>query len=106
MQVLAQKNTPGDDSATGLDEYGMDDEYDDIFNSSSAEDSFQHATLVATLAEKFTLTSFKLFQKTVITASLEGKDTLVIQPTGSDKSMFSVYSSLSQKEGNNCNSNN
>ena len=65
----------------------MDDEYDDIFNSSSAEDSFQHATLVATLAEKFTLTSFKPFQKTIITAALEGRDTLVIQPTGSGKSL-------------------
>lgn len=37
----------------------MDDEYDDIFNSTSAEDSFQHATLIATLAERFSLTAFK-----------------------------------------------
>ncbi len=38
--MLTQKDATGDDSATGPDEYGMDDEYD-IFNLSSAEDSFQ-----------------------------------------------------------------
>ena len=62
MQVLSLKDSVND-SAVGLDEYSMDDEYDDIFNSSSAEDSFQHATLIATLAEKFNLTSFKPFQR-------------------------------------------
>ena len=32
----------------------MNDGYDNIFNSSSAEDStFEHATLIATLAERF-----------------------------------------------------
>ena len=61
--------------------------YDDIFTSSSAEDSFQHATLIATLAEKFNLTSFKPFQKTIINAALDGKDISVIQPTGSGKSL-------------------
>ena len=65
----------------------MDDEYDDIFNSTSAEDSFQHATLIATLAERFSLTAFKPFQKKIINAALEGRDTLVVQPTGSGKSL-------------------
>lgn len=67
----------------------MDDDYDDIFNSSSAEDSFQYATLIATLAERFKLTSFKPFQKTIINAALDGKDTLVLQPTGSGKASVS-----------------
>ena len=64
-----------------------DDEFDDVFNSSAAEDSFQHATKIATLAEKFCLTSFKKFQREVIDATLVGKDTLVVYPTGSGKSL-------------------
>ncbi len=68
-----------------------DDGYDDIFNSSSAEDSFQHATLIATLAERFNLTSFKPFQRNIISAVIEGKDTLVVQPTGSGKSLCFLF---------------
>lgn len=86
MQVLNEQEHK-DDTLQDQDEYGMDDDYDDIFNSSSAEDSFQHVTLVATLAERFHLTSFKPFQKTVITAALDGRDNLVIHPTGSGKSL-------------------
>ncbi len=72
-------------SSIGLDDNF--DEFDDIFTSSAAEDSFQHATLIATLAEKFHLTAFKKFQKEVIGAILEGRDTLVVYPTGSGKSL-------------------
>ena len=72
--------------AEDQDDYGMDD-YDDIFNSPSVEESFQQATLIATLAEKFGMTSFKPFQKNVISATLDGRDTLVIHPTGSGKSL-------------------
>ena len=43
----------------------MNDGYDDIFNSSSAEDSFEHATLIATLAERFSLTFSSLFRKSL-----------------------------------------
>ena len=56
------------------EEYSMNDGYDNIFNSPSAEDSFEHATLIA---ERFSLTSFKPFQKIIINASLEGRDTMV-----------------------------
>lgn len=49
--------------------------------------SMQDAMLVATLAEKFGLTAFKSFQRKIIDAVLEGQDTLVIQPTGSGKSL-------------------
>ena len=65
----------------------MEDGYDDIFNSSSADDSFEHATLIATLAERFSLTAFKPFQKMIINAALEGPDTMVVHPTGSGKSL-------------------
>ena len=62
------------------------DEYD-IASSPSLEESFHQATLIATLAERFNLTSFKPFQKEVIDALLAGKDALVIYPTGSGKSL-------------------
>ena len=52
-----------------------------------ADISMQDAMLVSTLAERFGLTSFKCFQRTVIDAVLEGRDTLVVHPTGSGKSL-------------------
>ena len=52
------------------------------------EESFQHATLITTLAEKYRLTSFIPFQKYVISATLDGSDTtVVIHPTSSGKSL-------------------
>ena len=83
FQVVKQQ---GIDSTEDQDDYGMDD-YDDIFNSPSVEESFQQATFIATLAEKFGMTSFKPFQKNVISATLDRRDTLVIHPTGSGKSL-------------------
>ena len=64
--------------------YSMDDEYDAIFNSTSLEESFQQATLIATLA------SINIFQ--IIQATMQGKDTLVIHLTGSGKSLFFQFS--------------
>ena len=81
-EQMDQSTLESDDS-----QYSMDDRYDDIFNSSSLDDTLQHATLIATLAERFGLTSFKPFQREVIDATLQGKDTLVIYPTGSGKSL-------------------
>ena len=52
---------------------------------SSQDESFQEATLIATLAEALGLTKFKVYQKEIILLVLEDKDTLVIQPTGSGK---------------------
>ena len=59
--------------------------------SQGSQQLFSDAILVATLAEKFGLTSFKPF---VINAALECKDTVVIQPTG-----FSISSSTSELVG-------
>ncbi len=42
---------------------------------------------IATLAERFELTSFRPYQKTVIDAAIGGKDSVVIQSTGSGKSL-------------------
>ena len=74
--------------ATGdHNDYSMDESYDEIFGSPSLDDTLQNATLIATLAEKFRLTSFKPFQREIISATLEGKDSLVIYLTGSGKSL-------------------
>ena len=45
------------------------------------------AAKVCILAEKFGLTHFKDFQESIIEAALAKRDTLVIQPTGSGKSL-------------------
>ena len=76
-----------DSSDTNLENM---DEYDEIF-SSATDEMIEHATFVATLAEKFNLTSFKPFQKDIIKAVLDGKDTLVIHPTGSGKSLCFLF---------------
>ena len=55
--------------------------------SPSLERLFVDAELVAILAEKFKLTSFKSFQRKIIDATLAGEDTLVLYPTGSGKSL-------------------
>ena len=44
----------------------------------SQEESFQEATLIATLAETFGLTKFKPFQKEIILSVLEGRDTEIL----------------------------
>ena len=59
--------------------------------SSATDEMIEHATFVATLAEKFKLTSFKPFQKDIIKAVLDGKDALVIYPTGSGKSLCFLF---------------
>ena len=66
------------------------DEYDQIF-SSATDEMIEHATFVVTLAENFKLTSFKPFQKDIIKAVLDGKDALVIYPTGSGKSLCFLF---------------
>ena len=55
--------------------------------SPSTEQSFMDAELIATLADRFKLTSFRKFQKEIIEATLSGKDTLILHPTGSGKSL-------------------
>ena len=57
---------------------------EDCFNHNEA---FTQAMMMATLAELFNLTEFKPFQKIVIDNLMSGNDYLVIQPTGSGKSL-------------------
>ena len=63
---------------------------------SSQDESFQEETLIATLAETFGLTKFKVFQKEIILSVLEGKDTVVIQSTGSGKSLCFQFPAIYQ----------
>ena len=65
---------------------GDDDEF--MFTDSpSLNDTFECAAKIATLAECFNLTRFKDFQRKVIDSTLSGKDSIVVQPTGSGKSL-------------------
>ena len=56
------------------------------------------ASMIMTLAEKFNLTRFRVYQKQVITALLSGQDCLVVQPTGSDKSMCFQFPAVHQNK--------
>ena len=68
----------GNSDASSPDEFDMD-VYGDLFSSPSVDEALQHATLIATLAERFKLTSFKPFQREIINATLQGKDSLFSQ---------------------------
>ena len=70
----------------------------EIVLSQDSERSLSDAMLIATLAEQFGLTSFKTFQKEVIDATLQCKDTLVIQPTGSGKSLCFQFPPVHQNK--------
>ena len=59
---------------------------EDDFDLDSTE-QIEEMRRVGTLAERFSLMKFKPFQKDVITHCLNGKDAIVIQPTGSGKSL-------------------
>ena len=63
----------------------MDDDpaLDDIFS----DIDVNCATQRYVLAEKFSVTHFRDFQKQAVEAALAGKDTLIIQPTGKGKSL-------------------
>ena len=55
--------------------------------SPSTSAAFEEASLVMTLAKKFDLTRFKPYQRQVIQGIQEKRNCLVIQPTGSGKSL-------------------
>ena len=73
------------------------DDDDDITDSPNTSQAFMEAFMVMTLAEKFDLTRFRKYQKEAITAILSGQDCLVVQPTGSGKSLFSISCSTPEQ---------
>ena len=74
---------------------------DDDFPSSPGLDAvLTQATHVATLAQQFNLTAFNDFQQVIIDAVFTKRDTLVIQPTGSGKSLCYQFPPVhEQKKG-------
>ena len=77
-------------SHSSTDIYENVDEEDCFGN----EEVFTHAMMIATLAEHFNLTEFKPFQKEVIDNLLCRNDCLVIQPTGSGKSLCFQFTAI------------
>ena len=69
--------------SSNTSDYSFTDNDIDLDSSKEIEEMCR----VGTLAERFSLTAFKPFQKNVITQCLNGNDTIVIQPTGSGKSL-------------------
>ena len=69
----------GQDS--GFADYDMSDSEMDCQN------DIEDMCCIATLAKHFGLTSFRTYQKEVIHEYLNGRDTIVVQPTGSGKSL-------------------
>ena len=65
----------------------MESSEESYFSDLDTSTEIEEMCRVGTLAEKFSLTAFKTFQKNVITECLKGRDTIVIQPTGSGKSL-------------------
>lgn len=58
----------------------------------------EQATMSMTLSEKFNMTRFRDYQKKAITAILDGKDCLIIQPTGSGKSLCFQFPPIYQNK--------
>lgn len=95
----AQKNTyiepdsgvqlspsPHSVSKSSLDLSVSDDEFFDGVLGGSSQD-LEESCRRATLAEYFHCTSFRPYQIDVIDQHLKGRDTIVVQPTGSGKSL-------------------
>jgi len=75
------------------------DEYEIPSSPESNSDAiFQEAMLLATLAERFDCTRFRSYQKDVIQEVLNGRDALVIQPTGSGKSLCFQFPAVHQQK--------
>ena len=75
------------------------DEYEIPSSPESNSDAiFQEAMLLATLAERFGCTRFRSYQKDVIQEVLNGRDALVIQPTGSGKSLCFQFPAVHQQK--------
>ena len=71
---------------TSVHDSGFHD-FDEPEDAVSSSQDLEDMCSVATLAETFGLTSFKLFQSIIIDSCLKGKDTILVQLTGNGKSL-------------------
>ena len=69
----------------------------DLFDKLSSLMDIDEAAKRCVLAEKFHLTHFRGFQSRIIKAVLSNRDSLVIQPTGSGKSLCFQFPAIYQK---------
>ena len=74
-----------------------EDEYS-ISDSPSSSMAFAEASMVFTLADKFGMTKFKDYQKDIIDAIIKGQDCLVIEPTGSGKSLCFQFPAIHENK--------
>ena len=79
------------------EDYNLDnsDPWDKDFSPNTSQ-AFVEASMIMTLAEKFNITRFRPYQKETISALLSGQDCLVIQPTGSGKSLCFQFPAVHQ----------
>ena len=80
-------------SASNIESYSnsWDDEFSASPNTSTA---LEEACMVMTLTETFNITRFREYQRKTIKALCSGNDCLVIQPTGSGKSLYFQFPSV------------
>ena len=71
---------------------------DEVFDSTASPIDLDEASKRCVLTEKLHLTHFKSFQSKIIDAVLKRKDTLVIQPTGSGKSLCFQFPAVYTKK--------
>ena len=74
-------------------DYDMSDSMED-----ETDQLFRDSMMVATLAERFNSTQFKEFQTEVISHTFSGRDTLVVQPTRSGKSLCFEFPPVYQQK--------
>ena len=74
-------------SSASIDSSTSDDEFLDLISDSYQSQDLEDNCKLATLAQYFQCTAFKPYQAEVISHHLKGQDTVVIQPTGSGKSI-------------------
>ena len=91
-ESISQVDSSLESPASGLDEW------DEISDSPDTSAVFEDAPMIMTLAERFNLTKFRHYQKEVIKALCSGKDCMVIQPTGSGKSMCFQFPAVYQNK--------
>ena len=69
-----------------------------LFDSLASSIDVDEAAKRCVLADKFQITHFKEFQTRIINAVLNNKDTLVVQPTGSGKSLCFQFPAVYSKK--------